>query len=168
MIDDDNETGFRFAADDRQPTVVVELGQNSHLRRVSALYTMKAAGRIDVYLLNKFSEDAAAKLSELKPIATAVDEDGDGKAAVNFDVQGARYVALRFTPDEVSGRAQNWFEIAEIDAFGDVPLAMLDMGAPDVYASGVSALQFTGDGGPDISNSLGTIAIPPVLPTVSP
>jgi hypothetical protein len=168
MIDDDHETGFRFAADDRQPTVVVELAQTSTLRRVSALYNMKAAGRIDVYLLNKFSEDAAEKLSDQKPIATAIDDDGDGKAAVDFDVQGARYVALRFTPDEAGSRAQNWFEIAEIDAFGDVPLALLEFGAPDLYASSFMTVQFTGDGAPDISNTLGTIAVPPVLPFVSP
>jgi len=83
-------------------------------------------------------------------------------------VQGARFVALRFTPDEAGRHAQNWFEIAEIDAFGDVPMALLDIGAPDVYASNSSALHFSREGSPDISNTLGTLAIPPVLPTVSP
>ena len=40
--------------------------------------------------------------------------------------------------------------------------------APDLYASSASVLQFAGDGGPDLSNRLGTLGVPPVLPSVSP
>jgi len=45
-----------------------------------------------------------------------MDRDAEGKGAVDFDPQGARYVALRWTtrePDNSRG-----FEIAEINAFG--------------------------------------------------
>jgi hypothetical protein len=168
MIDDDNETGFHFAADDAHPTVIVELAQSSELRRVSALYTMKTPGRLDVYLLNKINDDTAENLDQRQPVASATDGDGDGKAAVDFETRGAKYVALRFTPETAGRTAQNGFAIAEIDAFGDVPLAFLNLSAPDVYASNSSALQFPGDGGPDLSNRLGTMAIPPTLPEVSP
>ena len=70
-----------------------------------------------------------------KPIASVTDRSGDGKAAVDFDPQGARYVALRWTP-EGPARADRAFEVAEINAFGDVPLAMLQLfEAPDVLVS---------------------------------
>ena len=63
------------------------------------------------------------------------DRTGDGKAAVDFDPQGARYVALRWTP-EGERRGKNTFEVVEINAFGDVPLAMLQLfEAPDVFAT---------------------------------
>jgi hypothetical protein len=74
---------------------------------------------------------------------------------------------LRWTsakPGDVHG-----FEVAEINAFGDMPLAMLNtMEIPDIYASNTSALQFPGESGPDFSNTLGTLANPPDLPIVSP
>lgn len=166
MIDDDTETGFRFAATDPHPTVIVELAKDAQLHRVSARYTMKTPGRLDVYLLDDISK-SATDLNFHKPVASVRDENGDGKAAVDFDTQGARYVALRFTPLEAGG-AQGGFEVAEIDAFGDVPLAMLQRGAPDLYATNFSAVQFPGETITDISSTLGTLAIPPVLPPVSP
>lgn len=165
MIDDDNETSFRFEADDARPTVIVELAQTAPLRRVSAFYTMKSPGRLDVYLLNDISK-SATDLSYQKPVATATDVNGDGKAAVEFDAQGARYIALRFTP--LDKTALGRFEIAEINAFGDVSLAMLQVTAPDLYASSSGALQFTGQSSPDLSTTLGTVAVPPVLAQVSP
>ncbi len=167
MIDDDNETGFRFAAADQNPTVIVELGESEDLHRVSALYKMKAPGRLDVYLLNDLGK-SAIDLKYQAPVASVTDEDGDGKAAVDFDPQGARYVALRWTPAPGSA-GERAFEIAEIDAFGNVPLASLQLtAAPGLYASNAALLQFPGQGSTELSNSLGTIAIPPALPVVSP
>lgn len=164
MIDDDNQTGFRFAADDRQPTVVLELAQEQRLHRVSAR-TDIAGGAMDVYLLNKLSNDAS-DLSNVKPVASVTDRDASGKAAIDFDPKGARYVALRWTPEAAATRG---IEIAEVNAFGDVPLGLLQLNeAPDLYASNFSAVQMPGEGSPDISNTLGTIAVPPSLPAVSP
>ncbi len=163
MIDDDTMTAFRFASSDPQPTVIVELASLERLHRVSALYKMQA-GKLDVYLLNELGINPA-ELTGAKAIASVADWDAEGKAAVNFDPQGARYVALRWTPatpDHPQG-----FEVAEINAFGDMPLAMLNVnGIPDVYAQNMAKM--SGEGGPDLSNNLGTLAFPPGIPVVSP
>ena len=165
MIDDDTETGFRFAPNDPHPTTIVELAESERLNRVSARYQM-AAGRFDVYLLNKLAADPG-DLGGLSPVASVTDHEAGGKAAVDFDAQGARYVALRWTP-ATAGEDQT-FEVAEINAFGDMPLAMLTLHeAPDLYARASSAITRPGEISPDISSTLGPIAIPPVLPEVSP
>ena len=158
MIDDDNETGFRFSPTDAHPTVIVELEESERLNRVSALYEM-ASGRMDVYLLNELGQNPA-DLGGAKPVASVTDRSGDGKAAVDFDPRGARYVALRWTP-EGDRRGKNTFEVAEINAFGDVPLAMLQLfEAPDVFASASSGVQGPNNGAP--------LAVPPTVPSVSP
>jgi hypothetical protein len=164
MIDDDTMTGFRFASSDAHPTVIVELAESERLHRVSALYKMQA-GQLDIYLLNELGKNPG-DLAGAKHIATVTDRDGEGKAAANFDPQGAGYVALRWTSD---GRNDaHGFEVAEINAFGDMPLAMLNTGGvPDIYASNSTGILFPGEGGPDMSNSLGTLANPPVIPVVS-
>ncbi|MGZ5022642.1 MAG: hypothetical protein ACXWAX_08650, partial [Chthoniobacterales bacterium] len=108
-------------------------------------------------------------LNYRRPIASATtDEDNDGIAAVDFDPQGVRYVAVRFTPADASANT-NPFEIVEINAYGDVPFAMLDsMEAPGLYAQ-TSATVFPGEGRPEISTTtLGGVAVPPILPVVSP
>jgi hypothetical protein len=126
-----------------------------------------ASGRMDVYLLDELNGDPG-DLGGAKPVASVTDDSGDGKAAVDFDPQGARFVALRWTPDG-SRRGGRAFEVAEINAFGDVSLAMLQaFEAPDVFASNSSGIQAPGGGSPDISHTLGTIAVPPSLPVVSP
>ncbi len=166
MIDDDNETGFRFSPTDAQPTVIIELAESERLNRVSALYEM-ASGRMDVYLLNELGQNPA-DMGGAKPVASVTDRSGDGKAAVDFDPRGARYVALRWTP-EGDRRGNNTFEVAEIDAFGDVPLAMLQLfEAPDVFASNSAGVQGPGGASPDISHTMGTLAVPPSIPSVSP
>lgn len=165
MIDDDTMTSFRFASSDPQPTVIVELAAWEQLHRVSALYQMQA-GQLDVYLLKELGMNPA-DLTGARSIASVTDRAAQGKAAVDFDPQGARYVALRWTP--ASADPGRGFEVAEINAFGEMPLAMLNLsGVPDVYASNLNRMRFTGEGGPDFSNDLGTLAAPPVLPVVSP
>jgi hypothetical protein len=165
MIDDDTMSAFRFAASDPQPTVIVELAALEHLHRVSALYKMQA-GQLDLYLLNELAENPG-DLSGAKHISSVTDRNAEGKAAVNFSPQGARYVALRWTSakaDDVHG-----FEVAEINAFGDMPLAMLNTSeVADIYASNSTPIHLPGESGPDFSNDLGTLANPPVLPLVSP
>lgn len=163
MIDDDTMTAFPFASSDPHPTVIVELATLERLHRVSALYKMQA-GQLDVYLLNELASNPG-DLTAAKHISSAKDGDAQGKAAVNFNPHGARYVALRWTP--AAGNARG-FEIAEINAFGDMPLSMLNTsGALDVYASNTVPTRLSGESGPDFSNELGTLANPPVVPAVS-
>jgi hypothetical protein len=164
MIDDDTVTSFHFAHTDPNPTVIIELADQELLHRVSALYKMQA-GQLDVYLIDKL-RDNPGDLSGLTPIAT-IKDPGNGKAAVNFNPHGARYVALRWTPDVTKYRNDN-FELAEINAFGDVPLSILHTTEAPLFASNVAVRSVPGEGGPDFSNKLGTLADPPVIQEQSP
>lgn len=153
MIDDDVITSFQFASTDPHPTVIVELAEHERLHRVSAVYKMER-GRLDVFLL----EDLGANpgdLSGKKPVASVTDGEGGGKAALDFDPSGARYVALRWTPAYAD--APHGFEIAELSAYGEMPLSMLStVELPDIYADNSMGL---------VSPPL--IVEPPVLPIVS-
>ena len=153
MIDDDVITSFEFAPADAHPTVIVQLAEHERLHRVSAVYKMDK-GRLDVFLLGQLGNDPG-DLSEAKPVASVTDTDGDGKAAVDFDPSGARYVALRWTPAEGVERTRG-FEVAEVSAFGEMPLSMLStIEMPDVYADNA------GFASPPL------VVEPPVLPVVS-
>jgi hypothetical protein len=67
---------------------------------------------------------------------------------LDFDPAGARYVALRWTPADAN--AARGFEVAEVSAFGEMPLSMLSTAElPDIYAE----------------NSVGLVS-PPPLPVV--
>jgi hypothetical protein len=153
MIDDDVITAFQFAQADPHPTVIIELADHERLHRVSAVYKMEK-GRLDVYLLNELGSDPG-DVSGAKPIASVADTAADGKAAVDFDPHGARYVALRWTPAD--GKAPHGFEVAELYAFGEMPLSMLStQEMPDIYA----------DNSGLVSPPL--VIQPPMLPLVSP
>jgi hypothetical protein len=137
MIDDDPATAFQFAPSDPHPTAIVELSDRERLNRVSAIYKMET-GRLDVYLLKELGSNPG-ELADAKPIASVTDAKAGGKAAVDFDPQGARYVALRWTPTTLDPK--RGFEVAEISAFGDMPLAMLNTyEVPQVYASNSTAV----------------------------
>lgn len=152
MIDDDVITAFQFAPADPHPTVIVELADLERLHRVSAVYKMEK-GRLDVYLLNELGTDPG-DLSGAKAIASVTDTTADGKAAVDFDPHGARYVALRWTPAD--GKAAQGFEVAELYAFGEMPLSMLStQEMPDIYADNLGLM------------SPPLVIQPPVLPLVS-
>ncbi len=158
MIDDDTVTGYKFALTDPHPTAIVDLGQQERLHRVSALYKMEA-GRLDVYLLKELAADRG-DLSEGKLVATIVNHERNGKAALDFNPDGARYVALRWTPDESNHGAP--FEVAEINAFGDVRLALFNFSAlPEVFASNLSAASRPASFPSDLP-------VLPTLPVVSP
>jgi hypothetical protein len=117
MIDDDPATAFEFAANDRHPTMILELNESQRLRRVSAVYGTRA-GQLDIYLLERLPADAGSlDLDRLKPIVSMTDEDGTGKAAADFDPHGARYIALRWTPKQP--RPNDPYRICEIGAFSD-------------------------------------------------
>jgi hypothetical protein len=163
MIDDDTVTSFHFSKSDPHPTVIVELADREDLHRVSALYKMQA-GRLEVYLTEKLPQNPA-DLGDLTPIGTITDP-GNGKAAVNFNPHGARYVVLQWTPDPQNRNDD--FELAEVNAFGEVPLSILHMSEGPRYVSNSAPKSLPGEGGPDFSNKLGTLADPPVVPEVSP
>jgi hypothetical protein len=154
MIDDDVITSFQFASSDPHPTVIVELAERERLHRVSAIYKMEK-GRLDVFML----EDLGANpgdLSGAKPIASVTDTAGAGKAALDFDPHGGRYVALRWTPADAT--TPRGFEVAELSAFGEMPLSMLStQEVPDLYADNSIGLM-----------SPPLVVQPPVLPLVSP
>jgi hypothetical protein len=131
MIDDNVVTAFEFAPADPHPTVIVELADPERLHRVSAIYKMEK-GRMDVFLLHDLAADPG-DLSSATPIASTTDTDGDGKSALDFNPQGARYVALRWTPADAKG--PRGFEVEEVSAFGEMPLSILStQELPDVYA----------------------------------
>jgi hypothetical protein len=160
MIDDDVSTSFAFSERDPQPTVIIALADRQSLHRVSAVYQMKQ-GQVDVYVLDQL-ENNPADLSGAKLIASVPDQAGDGRAAVNFDPRGARYVALRWTPKKAQTQP---IEVAEIAAFGAVPLSVLDLAElPDSFAD----ISKPGESSQDFSNSLGTLADPPTIAAVSP
>jgi hypothetical protein len=153
MIDDDVISSFQFAPADPHPTVIVELADIERLHRISAVYKMEK-GRLDVFLLPNLGSNPG-DLSGATPIASVSDTAGDGKAAVDFDPHGARYVALRWTPADA--KAPHGFEVAEVSAFGEMPLSMLStLETPDIYADSLGAV------------SPPSILQPPVLLVVSP
>lgn len=165
MIDGSTRTTFHFDPKDLRPFVIIELGEEARLNRVTALYK-SLRGRLDVYLLDDLGKNTT-DLNYRRPVASYVDENGEGKVAVDFDPEGARYVALRWTPVDPSTLGD--FEVAEVGAFGDVPMAELSVAeAPDLYATNYSLPPIAGDGGIDFSNKLGTLADPPRLADVSP
>jgi hypothetical protein len=138
MIDDNVVTAFEFAPADPHPTVIVELADSERLHRVSAVYKMEK-GQMDVFLLHDLGADPG-DLSSATPIASATDTDGGGKSAVDFNPHGARYVALRWTPADAKG--PRGFEVAEVSAFGEMPLSMLStQELPDVYADNFTGLK---------------------------
>jgi hypothetical protein len=154
MIDDNVITSFQFAPSDPHPTVIVELAERERLHRVSAVYKMEK-GRLDVFMLDELGADPG-DLSGAKPIASVTDTDGAGKAALDFDPHGGRYVALRWTPADAT--TPHGFEVAEVSAFGEMPLSMLStQEVPDLYADNSVGLM-----------SPPLVVQPPVLPLVSP
>jgi hypothetical protein len=160
MIDDDGVTAFSFSSSDLHPTAIIELARTQQLHRVSAVYQMEG-GRLDVYLLNDLRGDGADILNA-KPVASIVNGNG-GKAAVDFEPHGARYVALRWTRQDGHNEA---FEVAEVGAFSVAPPSVLELEQPPSFT--MASTHMTGDGGSDFSNTLGTLANPPTIGPVSP
>ncbi|HEV3409522.1 MAG TPA: hypothetical protein VG095_04465 [Chthoniobacterales bacterium] len=167
MIDDSHETSYVFALSDRRPTAIVELAVDEQIYRVSAVYKTRTPGRFDVFLLEDNSK-SSTDLNYRQPVASGEDQDGDGIVEIDFDPEGARFIAVRFTPSEAFTATNQPFELVEVNAYGNLPMAMLDvLEAPDVYTE-ITAATFPGESGPDISTRLGVIAVPPTLSQVSP
>src|SRR5439155_13227706 len=85
------------------------------LNRVSMRYKMQS-GRLEVFLLNALPQNAA-DLSG--PVDTVKDTAGNGKAALDFNPQGARYVALRWTSEAKVGDGKDFGSVDGKD-FGSV------------------------------------------------
>jgi hypothetical protein len=150
MIDDDAATSFSFAADDPHPTVVVALANRQRLHRISSISQM-ADARVEVYLLDGLGADPG-DLSHARLISSAVGKNSDGTWNVTFEAQRASYVALRWVPEHPH-RPHQAIEVAEINAFGTIPLSVVDLTEqPEMLAQGAAP---------------GTLVLPPI-PSVSP
>ena len=57
MIDDQVATSFGFAAEDKSPTAVIDLGKVCTVRRLSAIYSARP-GSIDFYVMQSLPGDA--------------------------------------------------------------------------------------------------------------
>src|SRR5207247_9550282 len=142
-----------FSSSDPQPNVIVELTGVEKLHRASAIYQMEG-GRLELYLLNDLSGEGSELLSG-KPLAS-MPNPPEGKAVIDFEPRGARYIAFRWTRGK---GAKGEFQVAELGAFGTSKLALLDLGQPPSFA--LSGFHMSGGGAPDFSNALGTLADPP-------
>ena len=128
MIDSQPATSFTFAPTDVAPTAIIDLGKNTTLRRISALYSSRP-GSIDFFVLRSLpgsgrettAEDAPKTLhfddstvADLKPIGSVVD-DGSGRAAIDFPETSGRYIMLKWNPKE---QQDTPFSVAELATFG--------------------------------------------------
>jgi hypothetical protein len=124
MIDDQPGTVYNFSEPDAAPTAIVDLGKVTKLRRISALYS-PAKGTMEFYVLQTLpgsSQAASAKNLQLDDAALnamqrvgSVNDDGSGRAAVDFPEMTGRYILLKWRPDEPGSK----FSVAEIAAFGN-------------------------------------------------
>jgi len=160
MIDDDVSTAFSFGRGDRHPTVIIELANRQSLHRISAIYQMQQ-GQLEVYLLDDL-RSTPGDLQGARLISSVTNRGADGRTAFDFDPHGARYVALRWTPANPESEP---IQVAEIAAFGSVPLSVLDLEeVPNAFADATKP----GESAPDFSNTLGTLADPPTVGPISP
>ena len=143
MIDDQPATAYQFANDDTEPTVVIDLGRERNLSRLSAIYASQP-GSVDFYVLRSLpvgtsgespsnqssvqqianvgqgaDMPASLKISEeafagLKPVGSVL-STGEGRASVNFPEVVGRYVMLKWHPAISRGEV---FSIAQVAAFG--------------------------------------------------
>jgi hypothetical protein len=151
MIDSQPATSFAFAGNDANPIAVIDLGKETKLRRLSAIYTPRK-GNVDFYVLkslpvaaqsesDQLKADALQKgapagqtpaataatelpadvklnnatFSGLKPVGSVANNEGEGRASVDFPETSGRYVMVRWSSP---APAQAPFSVAEIAAFG--------------------------------------------------
>jgi hypothetical protein len=127
MIDDQTGTAYDFASEDKTPTAVIDLGKDSTLRRVSALYAPRA-GKMDFYVLKSLPGVAQSSASapstvrledsaftNMKAVGSVTDNGSGGRASVDFPATAGRYVMVRWTPAQQQDAS---FALAEVAAFG--------------------------------------------------
>jgi hypothetical protein len=121
MIDDQAATSFGFSPTDNSPVTIIDLGKVATVRRLSAVYSPRAAS-IDFYLLQTLPGDSTASslkldentLAKMKTVGTSIDDGTQGRASVDFPATSGRYVMLRWSPAAHSDTA---FTVAEVSAF---------------------------------------------------
>ncbi len=126
MIDDQPGTSYSFAVNDNSPAAIVDLGREMTLRRISVL-SGAPGGTVNFYLLSALpvgNTPDTLRLDEgtlagMKSIGSAND-DGSGRAALDFPETSCRYVLLKWSP-----AANGNFSVAEIATFGRAPANML-------------------------------------------
>ena len=125
MIDNQPSTSFGFAAEDRSPTTVIDLGKICTLSQLSAIYSARA-GVVDFYVMQslpgakdgnapdslKIDSDA---LASLKSVGAVVDDGTQGRGSIKFPATTGRYVMLKWTP---AAHADTAFTVAEVTATG--------------------------------------------------
>jgi hypothetical protein len=116
-IDDNVETYYEFSPEDRTPTGVIDLGDVRPLKRVSWLY-QSVPGRFDFYIFNQMPDEfmvegertapnplisgLRSEFFERHPAFHSIhtSQTQAGRLAHNFKDIRARYVVIRFVPDE--------------------------------------------------------------------
>jgi hypothetical protein len=166
MIDSQPATSFTFAGEDANPIAIIDLGKETKLRRLSAVYSPRK-GNVDFYVLKSLPVatqnesdqlNAAAlqkgapagqtpaataatelvqnvKLSDaafasLKPVGSVANNEGEGRASIDFSETSGRYVMVRWSS---AAPAQSPFSVSEIAAFGGTK------GTPQLMASNYEA-----------------------------
>ena len=123
MIDAQETTSFGFSAEDKSPTVIVDLGKLCTIKRLSVIYSARP-GSMDFYVLRTLpsaTDDASAvkfdsdALANLKPVGSAIDDGGNGHASVGFPATTGRYLMLRWIP---AAHEATSFTVAEIGGVG--------------------------------------------------
>ena len=162
MIDAQPATAYNFAADDAAPTTIIDLGRESRLRRLSAIYSPQQ-GSMEFYVLQSLPSDQQAKNLEVKTSSSqtglaAVSSGGtpmpntytlsdsiasNMKAVGSVTNSGAEgRASVDFS--EISGRyvmvkwipaahSANSFSVAEIAAFGGSAKADQTIAEEDRY-----------------------------------
>lgn len=149
MIDDQPATSYGFAANDSAPAAVIDLGKATTLRRISAIYSSRP-GAISFYVLQSLpgtaTESAPRSLridrlaqENLTPVGS-VEDEGTGRAAVDFPPTSGRYIMVKWTS---AAQQDTSFSVAEIAAFGGNNQAANLMAA---NASGAGGGQVESDG----------------------
>ena len=140
MIDDQAATAYQFASDDVSPTVVIDLGRERNLSRLSAIYAPQS-GSVDFYVLAHLpgqpSDESSSSIQPianssggadlpdsltiseqafagLRPVGSVV-STGEGRASIDFPELAGRYVMLKWHP---ASRAGEGFAVAQVAAFG--------------------------------------------------
>jgi hypothetical protein len=116
-IDDNAETYYDFSPEDRMPTGVIDLGDVRPLKRVSWLF-QSVPGRFDFYISHQLPDEfiVEGERTSADPLITGVrpeffernpafhtiytSQTQGGRLAHNFKDIRARYVVIRFVPDE--------------------------------------------------------------------
>jgi hypothetical protein len=189
MIDNEPGSVYSFAAGDRTPAVIVDLGRVINLRRISAAYSQRHV-LVDFFVLQSLPGSALpeklrlddAALAKLTPVGSALDESA-GRASVDFPEMSGRYVLIRWTPTH----EDRSFDVAEISVVGkavdnDLTIAQVsatarnsrtdgkDFGSAKDFASGKDAKEIPGEAPPAEGPPVGLPQPPPFVfvPLVQP